>query len=197
MMASDIADALKVITGVGGSVTIIWKVAGWMRDVQSSLNAVKKEVLPNGGSSMSDRVNRNSEVVSNILPALERIEESTLRTEAVIRARDLASPWPVFEADTNGNFKWVNPALSALLGLGPDQVQGKGWLRGVHPEDANRVNVEWYDACADVRDFGEFFRLQNVQTGEVTRVYCRAHQLKVRDKLIGFVGMLELTNEGD
>ena len=74
--------------------------------------------------------------------ASEKLEASESRFQALANL----APAGIFRTDTEGRCTYVNAAWLRLSGLGPDEWQGDGWARAVHPEDRDRVHAEWTGA---------------------------------------------------
>ena len=88
-----------------------------------------------------------------------RAREAALQ-ESEIRFRTLttAAPVGVFQADTQGNNVFMNPAMERITGMSAPEARGKGWMESVHPEDREKVHQEWMAAIAAGRDFTSDYR---------------------------------------
>jgi PAS domain S-box-containing protein len=103
--------------------------------------------------------------------------------EAALRAsehrfRILATHAPVgiFQTNREGECLFVNEAWCQMTGLRPDEAWGRGWVRGLHPEDLERVMTEWYESARDNSTFSSEYRFRTPQ-GKVTWVQGRAISL--------------------
>lgn len=103
------------------------------------INKVYQEVIPNGGGSLRDSINR-----------VERMA-LTMNQRQLALVSD--SEKPVFETDAEGDCIWVNPAYCMFLDRQSSFFYGKGWVNGVTPEDRDAVFSEWVAAVNQKRDF--------------------------------------------
>ena len=62
--------------------------------------------------------------------------------------RSLANHAPVgiFLCDKNGDGHYANRMWFEITGLAFEHAQGKGWLKGVHPDDRDRIATAWNEA---------------------------------------------------
>lgn len=131
-----------------------------------------KEVLPNGGSSISDAVHR--------LEA--QVHLSAERQWVVLADHEHG----YFEADPDGKYVRVNRRWSDLTELSPEDTLGEGWVLGVVEEDRDRVLTAWTRAIEQKRGFSLSFR---VGTGLHVKGTC----MPVRDsrgQVIAYIGKL-------
>lgn len=133
--------------------------------LEDKIDTLIAEFKPNGGSSIKD--------------ALSRIEQRQLFSLARQKSLMQTDPRPIFEADLEGNFIWVNTAFLRLVDVANmDAVKARGWLTFI-PE----VAPDWDLAVQDRRSFrGE------VHVGEEKRLM---ESYVLRDdhgEPIGFLG---------
>jgi PAS domain S-box-containing protein len=53
------------------------------------------------------------------------------------------SPVGIFHAAPDGSNTYINPRAREIVGLGPAQGDGWGWVDAMHPEDRDRVLPDW------------------------------------------------------
>ncbi|PKO49372.1 MAG: diguanylate cyclase [Betaproteobacteria bacterium HGW-Betaproteobacteria-4] len=80
------------------------------------------------------------------------IERKTTRralmlSEARFRAMSDASPLGIFVSDVRGECVYTNEAYHAISGLSLEQTLGTNWLMAIHPDDRQRVLLEWRAAA--------------------------------------------------
>ena len=80
------------------------------------------------------------------------IERRTTRqaltlSEARFRAMSDASPLGIFVSDINGECVYTNAAYHTISGLGLEQTLGTNWRTAIHPDDRQRVLLEWRAAA--------------------------------------------------
>lgn len=155
MSSEDVKFGMFLVGACGGFVVFIWRMFEYFSDrvvypvkeIQKSLtehkeettfqitkiheqiSEVRKEVKPNGGSSLKD------------------IVVKTYAEVRVLRDRDTFNFYldsqPKFECDTNGLCIRVNEAWSALTDISEHKALGNGWLGAISDMDVNRVMKEW------------------------------------------------------
>jgi PAS domain S-box-containing protein len=71
------------------------------------------------------------------------------------RFRLLADSMPqhIWTADSAGNLNYFNKSVFDYSGLTPKEIQEKGWLEIVHPDDRETNVKEWIEAVATGNDF--------------------------------------------
>lgn len=80
------------------------------------------------------------------------IERKTTRqaltlSEARFRAMSDASPLGIFVSDVDGECVYTNEAYHTISGLSLEQTLGTNWRMAIHPDDRERVLVEWRAAA--------------------------------------------------
>src|SRR5664279_1022112 len=85
--------------------------------------------------------------------------ELSLRRTALLDATAIeAAPVGVFQNDAHGACVYVNDRWCEYASMTHHEAMGSGWLRAVHPDDLERVTVEWAASVAEGRDFDLEFR---------------------------------------
>jgi PAS domain S-box-containing protein len=165
-------------------INIINGMEQWQGDVAKAhlemttlLKSVVKEVTPNGGNSLRDKVDGIGKDVSIL-----KIDAVQLKIDAEAqkqRLRILLRPSlnAMFETDQNGRFVWANDAYLNLCGLPVDKVYGNGWLNGIDIHDRDEV-LEEIKCCIDQdRDFDMEYRMIHV-SGRAILVRASAQVIK-------------------
>ncbi|MBS1131173.1 MAG: response regulator receiver modulated diguanylate cyclase/phosphodiesterase with sensor(s) [Proteobacteria bacterium] len=80
------------------------------------------------------------------------IERKTTRqaltlSEARFRAMSDASPLGIFVSDIHGECVYTNAAYHKISGLNLEQTLGTNWSMAIHPDDRQRVLLEWRAAA--------------------------------------------------
>lgn len=126
----------------------------------------------------------------------EMLDEIQSRDAALraseLRFRTLTSHAPVgiFQTDTQGHCLFVNERWCEMAGMRPEEAQGTGWARALHPEDRERVFREWYDAAKEGKEFASEYRFQTPY-GKVTWIYGGAIPLRNETGApVGYIGTL-------
>jgi PAS domain S-box-containing protein len=112
--------------------------------------------------------------------------------ESEEKFRRLASHAPVgiFLCDKNGDSHYVNRMWCEITGLAVEQAQGQGWLKGVHPDDRDRVALAWNDIVQRGGSSSTEFRFVR-PNGEIIWVQGSAVPLMKTEKgFIGYIGTI-------
>lgn len=184
-----------VIGGAAVGLRVLWSLLKKLRDktkdmigiselktdlnkVAERLDFIVSELLPNGGSSMKD--------------ALCRIEKSIALTNERQRARMLDSVDMVFETDPDGNCIWVNRTYARVTKRLPAEILGHGWVNAIAKADRERVQVEWYKAVEENREFDLEF---DFATPDGDRIPAHVRSYKMKDdnqETVGYLGSVTL-----
>ena len=132
-----------------------------------SVEIIRKEMFPNGGSSLRDMLNGMAHTVS---------ETSRAVAMSIAQNRSLAEQMEVgmFEGDASGLIVWANRALRQVTGLRMEQMMGMGWVNAIHDDDRRRVENDWAMAMHQQRPFISLFRADPTSG----RRRCRAGALR-------------------
>lgn len=138
---------------VGGLAAAIWAgVRGYVRSIRDTwqkmasdnaaqgqalieqgeaIKVIKKQVLPNGGKSLSDGIAR-LEAKFEVLAASDE-SEFKHRKDAAVRV------------DAEGEIKAVTEGYFDMTGVDTHAARNCGWHKAIHPRDLARVIREWGD----------------------------------------------------
>jgi PAS domain S-box-containing protein len=97
----------------------------------------------------------------------KQAEEALRESERRFRTLTAHAPVGIFLTDQEGNCLFVNELWCEMAGLSPEEAQGQGWARALHPDDRERVRQEWYAAAKAGRPFASEYRFRTPQ-GKVT-----------------------------
>lgn len=175
---------LAIASGVAGGLVVSFKVLRWaykaVHDVQEKLDIItglSRELVPNGGSSLRDSVNRVEASVVSLTSKLRMIVE--------------LNEWDAFESDHMGNWINVTGNFNRVCGLHDLDLLGFGWLNAVHPDDRKRVNDEYQMAIRQERDWICKFGVRHITTGVTQEYRIRAQCLRLNGQLLGYHGLIE------
>jgi PAS domain S-box-containing protein len=91
--------------------------------------------------------------------AREALRRDLARSEARFRGLSTASPAGVFQADLEGHVSYVNPRLASIWDRPEPELLGRGWLAGVHADDAPALVAGLRAANAAGREFEHVYRV--------------------------------------
>lgn len=165
---------------------------GRLTALDSSVKHVLREVLPNGGSSMRDTVNK-------IASTQEDIKRSLALQNGVMRAHyDADGVYARFETDGIGRNTWVNRTYMTWVNRSIDQVIGYGWINCIAPAYREHVRDEWELAISERREFAMRYKLRDAH-GHEFEVDCVAVPVAgddphIPERWVGHIVRLEPTN---
>lgn len=138
------------------------------------VDTIFEEMIPNGGTSIKDKIDRVDKVVSLV----QQIQQAMAAdTKAVL-----------FRTDSDGNCVWVNRTYTRTVGRALSEVLGHGWQNGIAPEDRESVVTEWYKSVEENREYSQDFNFETPD-GTKTAVRCRSYKLvDAKGELIGYWG---------
>lgn len=100
------------------------------------------------------------------------------------------SPVGIFRADAAGHCTYVNERWTELTGLPAEEILGRRWEKGVHPDDVESVRERWQESLTQNRPFRFEHRCLH-PNGRVVWVLSQvARELDGRGKVVGYVATL-------
>lgn len=124
------------------------------------------------------------------LTVQKRIEKALHDSEQQFRTLCEAAPIGIFRSDSKGNARYVNPRWEQITGIPASEGLGKGWLKGIHPDDIEELGKIWQEAEANERNFCLEHR-QLTPQGKTVWVRALASPIRDTDGTISHVGTLE------
>jgi PAS domain S-box-containing protein len=106
--------------------------------VSQVVNDIRKEVKPNGGSSLRDAVEDSRRISLDNRAALRAMADSTEDGHVDVQA--------------NGQWEWANAALCRWLRTGENRLLGWGWTNFIDEDERAEIRADWMQAIAERRD---------------------------------------------
>ena len=148
-----------------------------MSNLEQSIEKVYKELIPNGGGSLRDVVNK--------------INIRTIKTEERQKAILNDATCAVFEADELGQFSYVNRSFKDWILKSADDLLGNNWVNSIYFEDRMKVETEWIDCVKRGRDFSMQFRMMS-RHNEVFDVHASAQALRNQNgNIVAWFGIMQ------
>ena len=89
----------------------------------------------------------------------------------------------------DGNCIYVNARWCEMAGIEPGEALGRGWVRGIHPDDREVVAQRWYEAAHSEGEWRHEYRMQTPQ-GQTTWVLGLAKAIcDDRGQITGYLGI--------
>lgn len=146
----------------------------WFTDAINSIAEIRKEMFPNGGTSMRDRVEQTAQRVNQTAQIVTEMRSDTAMSVAQNRLLAEQVDVGIFEGDVEGSVVWANRALRQMTGLKLEQIVGSGWFNAVHNDDKRRIETDWMLATGHRTLYIGMFRFVHVGTTAETAVQCEA-----------------------
>lgn len=184
---------LAIIAGILGGLWTIWKYLGkhikecFSRiaymfnakaahgDLNEKLDQIMGQLIPNGGSSIKD--------------SLDRIEDKQSFFSSFLQAQMNVNQKAIFQTDAEGKCIWVNRPHARMTGFQASEVMGDGWINVIAPECREIVMEKWQEAVDGEREFDE--NIWYIRTDKKTRYCVNVHAYKiegVNGELRGYIG---------
>lgn len=184
---------LAIIAGILGGLWTIWKYLGkyikecFSRiaymfnakaahgDLNEKLDQIMGQLIPNGGSSIKD--------------SLDRIEDKQSFFSSFLQAQMNVNQKAIFQTDAEGKCIWVNRPHARMTGFQASEVMGDGWINVIAPECREIVMEKWQEAVDSEREFDE--NIWYIRTDKKTRYCVNVHAYKiegVNGELRGYIG---------
>lgn len=151
----------RIVKAVLGVLAYLDPLRGLKRDnveFRETLASITKELRPNGGSSLTDKVNA---VVVQLSSIHERQGVVAANTEMLL---DESSAL-LWRSDTNGRQVWASRALIAASGRPASELLGMGWVNTIHGADQERIRKAWQVCIVEARIFEARCRFASMDGG--------------------------------
>lgn len=140
-----------------------------------NIDAILKELRPNGGSSLKDQISR--------------IENNIDILDVKVAAVALATNVGYWKSDANGKAIEVGRSLCSILGRTEAEIKGSNWVSSIHTSDRIAVKNEWDSSVRDNRNFEMNYRFVKPD-GSIQKVKVSAFAIIKDNTLQGFFGTL-------
>lgn len=164
-----------------------------LKNLEKSLNFVEKELRPNAGGSIKDKIDSLEKSVlflkesslenrSIILSTLKRLDE---RQHILLNDHECG----VFETDAGGHCVWINKKYEEMTGKTLAQMHGSGWRSTIHEADLPRI-IDLWEAALREKSYLEYrCRVVNSAAEELF-VRCRVSPIIHGEEVLGYVGLV-------
>lgn len=153
-----------------------------MQDALSKLDLVLKEVLPNGGKSLRDTLNR---VENNIYILNEKIDSLEETHRISLNLQQIA----YWVCGKQGEVVYTSPSMCKLIKRLESEMLGHGWLSCISPNDSKRIAEAWELSIEEGRTFDETYTFTSDQYSIKVRGIAY-HKKDSQGKYIGSYGTL-------
>jgi two-component system cell cycle sensor histidine kinase/response regulator CckA len=99
------------------------------------------------------------------------------------------APVGIYIIDPDWNCEYSNPAWCKMAGMTSEEALGKGWIKGLHPDDRVRVLDRWNEMMGNQNQWELEFRFVD-KAGVVTTVYGLATpQVDASGEIVRYIGV--------
>jgi PAS domain S-box-containing protein len=121
---------------------------------------------------------------------LKQTEEALRDSEKRFRTFTEMAPVGVFITDADGMITYWNRRHCEITGMSVEEGLGTGWIRGLHPEDRERVFSEWTKAISKRESFLSEYRFID-NNGVVSHTIGQATPLtNTAGQVTGYIGTI-------
>jgi PAS domain-containing protein len=155
------------------------------KERDSKIDTIFKQLNPNGGSTISDKIDLLVKRSYNIESKMEyshQVQKSMMDTIGLA----------YWESDTEGNCIIASRGLSILLGVPESEIMGSGWAQLLHDKDKDRIFNSYMFSVKYKTKFEESYSFE--VDGQELKVRAIAFPVLNEDKtkLIGMFGTIKL-----
>ena len=170
---TDITNGLKTIPTLETSVT----------NLKKDVDTIRKHVLPNSGSSLSDAVARAEGSIQRVS------EQLSLMSETMMAENDADDVVGRFYSDPEGGNTYVNQLYARWMGVGKAELMGWNFLNFIHPEDVDQVRSHWQLCRTENRQYRNIHRMVTA-IGDTIRVKVVATPVPENSPILRWVGVM-------
>ncbi|MBX7172152.1 MAG: PAS domain S-box protein [Pyrinomonadaceae bacterium] len=123
----------------------------------------------------------------------KRAEENLRQSEERFRAISETSPLGIFLTDSEGSCIYLNKTLELISGFAPEEFLGFNWMQSVHSDDLKQLYYDW-ESKGKIGEYNFVYRLIR-KDGLIIWANAHSAPIKVNDKILGYVGMVENITE--
>lgn len=144
------------------------------------IHKATRELIPNCGSSISDKINLINQNTQLLLRSYTFLSERGKQITDTL-------PYGYFETDKQGRVKFVNNTLCEIIEINHEDILEDGWFFAIHASDHSRVVEEWKVTIADQSPFHATFKIKDKST-----VDCKVKPVyALNGEHMGFCGYIE------
>lgn len=128
-----------------------------MSDALLKLDRVLKEVLPNGGSSLRDSINRVENNISKMEININNLSDKVDSLEDTHRIALNMQQIAFWISGKQGEITYASPAMCKIVKRLESEMLGNGWLSCISREDTKRITDSWEISVQENRTFDEIY----------------------------------------
>ena len=142
-----------------------------------------------------DELGRLVDIFNDLLSTIETEHNSLKSSEERFRKLTALSPVGIFQADAEGEIRYVNQRWREINSIKDITPTLQGWFSNLHPEDHRPLMLLWKQLLNSHEDIAKEVRLL-ARDGSVTWIYVQATALHSKDGApTGFLGSVSDVSE--
>lgn len=149
--------------------------------IPDQVNALMKEVRPNGGASLRDAIDNASGKVDKLSMAVDELSATHY-----VRWK-MAYGEASWHSDSSGRCTAANHLLCEMVDGDEVDLIGSNWKNIIHPDEQSRVFSEWNRVVVEGAQFNMKTKYQSL-SGDVIPVRLKANPIICHDKVVGWIG---------
>jgi len=170
---------------------VAWKVAKQMyallkgleavSAIPDQVNALMKEVRPNGGSSLRDAIDRTAAKMDKLSLSVDELSATHY-----VRWK-MAYGEASWHSDAAGKCTAANHLMCDMVDANESDIIGSNWKNMIHPDEQGRVFSEWNRIVNEGAQFNIQTKYQSTN-GDTIPVRLKANPIICHDKVVGWIG---------
>lgn len=150
---------------------------------------LEKELKPNGGNTLRDKINLINQELSRIHRDLTAFKnKQDIMLDFIGFSEDGMG---FFEANINGNCTYVSHKYCEISGLLETEAYGSGWINAIKSEDRDDVLKEWELCVKQGRTFIMGYSFINKKEDKEISITCYATPIRCEEGIIGYIGAIK------
>jgi len=164
--AASINSTLVALCAIAGHLFVLYKKLKPYTTITDDIVKIRQELTSNGGKSLKDCVKK---IHADVQANTDLTKTIMCRQRWILDNRNE----PIFEADENGNFTWVNEAFIRLTKRSCNDLLNNKWKNIIIESQRDMMFEHWDNAIKEKRNFEETIHITN-KKGERFSTMCIA-----------------------
>ncbi|WP_040282142.1 PAS domain S-box protein [Psychroserpens damuponensis] len=129
-------------------------------------------------------------IVASDISKRKATEDKLIESEQLFKRLTSKAPAGIFQTDKNGSCSYVNESWSAYADLTFDEAMGYGWAATIHPDDKDRIMLEWEKyVISGKKELETQFRFLHTNNNVIWVTVKTVGTYDAQNNLYGYIGM--------
>lgn len=129
-------------------------------------------------------------VVAHNITDRKKSERELRESERRYQTLANMSPVGIFHTNSEGFTTYVNPAWCQIAGVSFEDALGNGWLKAVHPEDKEKLSINWQVSTRRQAASTADYRFMHLDGSVIWVIGQAVPEIDSNNRLIGYVGTI-------